>query len=248
MVQKCAACVLLFGVHSYCCLGFICVAVWGCTHIAVWGCTHIAVWGALTLLFGGARTLLFGMHSHCCLGVQAMRQWGGQQWQGNITPLGLGPQGWMRQPYPMRLAPAGPLQMSPMASRQNLQGIFMVAILKLAQHLPHDSVCGSALRARSVQTIARDFCFLTSATNLVQKADQPPQAAAYLAARNARCGIRVDYKPSCSICKPIRQQDLQERHLGSIETLSPLSRPQHPYLSPASSLMGVTCRDIIAVT
>ena len=62
-------------------------------------------------------------------GVQAMRQqWEGQQWQSNITPLGLGPQGWMGQPYPMRMAPAGPLQMSPMAPRQNLQGIFIVAI------------------------------------------------------------------------------------------------------------------------
>lgn len=70
------------------------------------------------------------------VGVQAMRQWGGQQWQGNITPMGLGPQGWMRAgPYPMGMAPGGPLQMSPLASRQPLQGIVLPAISEFATNL-----------------------------------------------------------------------------------------------------------------
>ena len=59
-----------------------------------------------------------------------MRQWGGQQWQG-ITPMNLQPQGWMR-PYAMRMAPGGPLQMGPMASRQPLQGTIVAAIPTVA--------------------------------------------------------------------------------------------------------------------
>lgn len=60
-------------------------------------------------------------------GLQAMQQWGGQQWQGGVAPLGL-PQGWMR-PYPMGMAPAGPLQIGPMPSRQPLQGTVSFALL-----------------------------------------------------------------------------------------------------------------------
>ena len=115
-------------------------------------------------------------------GLQAMRQWGGQQWQGNITPLGLGPQGWMGQPYPMRLAPAGPLQMSPMGSRQNLQGTVMgahfrknadmAAILRLTQLFDPANPC-SVLRdgrmgCAELDTSPSDtLCVLTSPTSLV---------------------------------------------------------------------------------
>ncbi|DBA83248.1 TPA: hypothetical protein ACH3X2_006755 [Trebouxia sp. C0005] len=52
---------------------------------------------------------------------QAMQQgWGGQQWQGGVTPLGLA-QGWIR-PYPMGMPQAGPLQLPPMGSRGPIQG------------------------------------------------------------------------------------------------------------------------------
>ena len=53
--------------------------------------------------------------------VQAMQQgWGGQQWQGGVTPLGLA-QGWIR-PYPMGMPQAGPLQLPTMVSRGPIQG------------------------------------------------------------------------------------------------------------------------------
>lgn len=53
--------------------------------------------------------------------VQAMQQgWGGQQWQGGVTPLGLA-QGWIR-PYPIGMPQGGPLQLPPMASRGPIQG------------------------------------------------------------------------------------------------------------------------------
>ncbi|DBA74130.1 TPA: hypothetical protein ACH3X1_010935 [Trebouxia sp. C0004] len=52
---------------------------------------------------------------------QAMQQgWGGQQWQGGVTPLGLA-QGWIR-PYPMGMPQAGPLQLPPMVSPGAIQG------------------------------------------------------------------------------------------------------------------------------
>ena len=72
-----------------------------------------------------------------------MRQWGGQQWQGNITPMGLGPQGWMQAgPYPIRMAPGGPLQMSPMASRQPLQGMIILFIYEYTQQFAPKLVSG----------------------------------------------------------------------------------------------------------
>ncbi len=46
--------------------------------------------------------------------------WGGQQWQGGVTPLGLA-QGWIR-PYPVGMPQGGPLQLPAMVSRGPIQG------------------------------------------------------------------------------------------------------------------------------
>lgn len=86
----------------------------------------------MTALADGLATSLVyqavGKHTQTCTAnerahyvVQAMQQgWGGQQWHGGVTPLGLA-QGWIR-PYPMGMPQAGPLQLPPMVSRGPIQG------------------------------------------------------------------------------------------------------------------------------
>lgn len=75
-------------------------------------------------------------------GMQAMQQWGGQQWQGSMTAMGV-PQGWMG-PYPMRMAPAGaPLQSGPMPSRQHLQGTVVLAAIPSAYIGNHSAYIGN---------------------------------------------------------------------------------------------------------
>ena len=55
--------------------------------------------------------------------AQAMQQWGGQQWPGAMTPLGLA-QGWLR-PYGMGPAAVG------MSPRGPSQGLFIGCLLHI---------------------------------------------------------------------------------------------------------------------
>ncbi len=65
--------------------------------------------------------------------------WGGQQWQGGVTPLGLA-QGWIR-PYPMGMPQAGPLQMPPMVSRGPIQGDLQLQLYMVSSLMCDKSSC-----------------------------------------------------------------------------------------------------------
>lgn len=100
-----------------------------------------------------------------------------------------------------------------------------------------------------MHTIARHFWFFTTATSFVQMLIN-----VHIAVQSAVCiailmagAVWIVCMSTCCKCKSITQQ-----HVICTEAswqrrkACPLSCPQHPYLSPASSLMGVTCSDVIA--